>query len=188
MANRQTRVLSARCAFFAYLLLPVIGYAQSTFGDIRGTTRDPAGLALPQAVVTLHNLDDNTTRSASPTTVEATCSKTSSPATTTVSAAKDGIFRIVHGHRGTHCSSERPCRRDVIHRAAAADDQRGKRGGADQYRERYGGRHPGHGPTGRDAAQFQSPDHQSAGCAWPFLRASSRIARATYKWVAPLIR
>jgi Carboxypeptidase regulatory-like domain len=63
MANGQTRVLSALCAFFAYLLLPAIGYAQSTFGDIRGTSRDPAGLALPQAIVTLHNQDDNTTRS-----------------------------------------------------------------------------------------------------------------------------
>jgi uncharacterized surface anchored protein len=40
-----------------------MGYAQSTFGDLRGTTRDPAGLALPQAVVTLHNVDENTTRS-----------------------------------------------------------------------------------------------------------------------------
>jgi hypothetical protein len=54
MANGQTRVLSARCASFAYLLLPVllfplIGYAQSTFADVRGTTRDPAGLALPQS-------------------------------------------------------------------------------------------------------------------------------------------
>ena len=57
------RVLFGRCAFFAYLLLPGIGYAQSTFGDIRGTTRDPQGLALPQVVVTLHSLDDNTTRS-----------------------------------------------------------------------------------------------------------------------------
>src|SRR5580658_3266679 len=69
MANRQTRVFCARCAFFAYLLLPVTlmpvtSYAQSTFGDIRGTTRDPANLALAQAVVTLHNLDENTTRSA----------------------------------------------------------------------------------------------------------------------------
>ena len=69
MATPHIRVLSARCAFFAYLLLPVTlmpvtSYAQSTFGDIRGTTRDPANLALAQAVVTLHNLDDNTTRSA----------------------------------------------------------------------------------------------------------------------------
>ncbi len=64
MDSRQTRVFSACCVFLAYMLLPVIGYAQSTFGDIRGTARDPAGLALPQAVVTLHNLDENTTRSA----------------------------------------------------------------------------------------------------------------------------
>ncbi len=68
MSQRQTRVLFARCALFASLLLPVvllpnIGYAQSTFGDLRGTTRDPAGLALPQALVTLHNVDENTTRS-----------------------------------------------------------------------------------------------------------------------------
>jgi hypothetical protein len=63
MAKRLTRVLSARCAFFTLLLLPVMGYAQSTFGDLRGTTRDPAGLALPQAVVTLHNVDENITRS-----------------------------------------------------------------------------------------------------------------------------
>src|SRR5271170_7434221 len=68
MDYRQTRVLSAGCYFLVYLLLTVTlmqvtGNAQSTFGDIRGTTRDPASLALPQAVVTLHNLDDNTTRS-----------------------------------------------------------------------------------------------------------------------------
>jgi hypothetical protein len=62
MSKRQTRVLSAHCAFFAYLLLPVIGYAQSTFGDIRGTVRDPASLGVPQAEVTLHSLDENTNR------------------------------------------------------------------------------------------------------------------------------
>jgi hypothetical protein len=63
MSRRQTRVL---CTHFMGLmcgLLPVISYAQSTFADIRGTTRDPQGLALPQTLVTLHNLDDNTTRS-----------------------------------------------------------------------------------------------------------------------------
>src|SRR5579862_5223395 len=69
MAKRQTRVVSARRAFFAcwllpIMLLPVSSDAQSTFGDIRGTTRDPAGLALPQTLVSLHSLDDNTTRSA----------------------------------------------------------------------------------------------------------------------------
>ena len=64
MSNRQTRVLSAGCALFAFLLLPSIGSAQSTFGDIRGTARDPGGLAVPQAVVTLHSLDENTSRTA----------------------------------------------------------------------------------------------------------------------------
>jgi hypothetical protein len=64
MDYRQTRVFSAYCAFLAYMLFPVIGFGQSTFGDIRGTARDPGGLAVPQAVVTLHNLDENTTRSA----------------------------------------------------------------------------------------------------------------------------
>jgi hypothetical protein len=37
--------------------------AQSTFGDLRGTTRDPSGMALAQATVTVHNLDANTDRS-----------------------------------------------------------------------------------------------------------------------------
>jgi hypothetical protein len=64
MAKPQTRVFFARCAFFGYLLLPVIGYAQSTFGDIRGTVRDPSDLAIPEAEVTLHNADENTDRSA----------------------------------------------------------------------------------------------------------------------------
>jgi hypothetical protein len=69
MDSRKTRVFSACCVFLGYLLLPtalmqINGYGQSTFGDIRGTARDPAGLALPQAVVTLRNLDENTTRSA----------------------------------------------------------------------------------------------------------------------------
>jgi hypothetical protein len=62
MAKRQTRVLSAGCVFCAYLLLPVAGYAQSTFGDIRGTVRDPSNLPVPQVEVTLHSVDENTNR------------------------------------------------------------------------------------------------------------------------------
>jgi Carboxypeptidase regulatory-like domain len=62
MAKRQTRVLSAGCAFCAYLLLPMAGYGQSTFGDIRGTVRDPSSLPIPQAAVTLHSVDENTNR------------------------------------------------------------------------------------------------------------------------------
>jgi Carboxypeptidase regulatory-like domain len=61
MPNPQTRV---PYALFAYLLLPAIACAQSTFGDIRGTVRDPQGLALPQALVTLQDVDENTTRTA----------------------------------------------------------------------------------------------------------------------------
>src|SRR5580698_1947147 len=63
MAKRQTRIVSAGFAFsWAYLLWPVIGYAQSTFGDIRGTVRDPSNLPVPQAEVTLHSVDENTNR------------------------------------------------------------------------------------------------------------------------------
>lgn len=36
--------------------------AQSTFGDLRGVTRDPSGLPLPGADVTVHSLDENTDR------------------------------------------------------------------------------------------------------------------------------
>jgi len=50
-------------AFVALLMLPACVYAQSTFGDIRGTVRDPSGLAIPQAEVTLRYLDENTSRS-----------------------------------------------------------------------------------------------------------------------------
>src|SRR5580658_4990943 len=62
LAKRQTRILYAYCAFFAYVMLPAMGRAQSTFGDIRGTIRDPTNLAIPQAEVTLRNLDENTSR------------------------------------------------------------------------------------------------------------------------------
>src|SRR5579863_4555843 len=62
MVQPQTRVLSRRFALFAYLLLPVICCGQSTFGDIRGTARDPGSLPVSQAVITLHNVDENTNR------------------------------------------------------------------------------------------------------------------------------
>ena len=37
-------------------------HAQSTFGDLRGTTRDPSGLPLPATSVTARSLDENTDR------------------------------------------------------------------------------------------------------------------------------
>src|SRR5271170_2529347 len=61
MPNRLTRVYYT---LFAFLLLPAIARAQSTFGDIRGTTRDPQSLVLPGATVILNNTGENTTRSA----------------------------------------------------------------------------------------------------------------------------
>lgn len=39
-----------------------LAHAQSTFADLRGTTRDPSGLPLPQAVVTVHSLDESNDR------------------------------------------------------------------------------------------------------------------------------
>ncbi len=39
-----------------------MAHAQSTFGDLRGVTRDPDGLPLPNATVTVHSLDENSDR------------------------------------------------------------------------------------------------------------------------------
>ncbi len=91
MSRRQTRVFSARCALFAYLLLPVIGYTQSTFGDIRGTARDPGGSLVPQAVVTLHNLDENTTRTTATDGSGSYLFENLKPGHYQVSAAKEGF-------------------------------------------------------------------------------------------------
>ena len=45
----------------ACVALPAL-HAQSTFGDLRGVTRDPSGLPLPSAALTVHSLDENTDR------------------------------------------------------------------------------------------------------------------------------
>jgi hypothetical protein len=37
-------------------------HAQSTFGDLRGVTRDPSGLPLPHAAVTVRSVDENSDR------------------------------------------------------------------------------------------------------------------------------
>jgi hypothetical protein len=88
MFKPQTRVC---CAIFAYCLWPFIGYAQSTFGDIRGTTRDPAGLALPQALVTLHDLDENTTRAVLSDSNANFLFENLKPGHYTISASKEGF-------------------------------------------------------------------------------------------------
>ncbi len=80
MAKRQTRVFSARCAF-----LTRICYCRSsvTHNPLLATSGAqyaiPANLPIPQAVVTLHNLDENTNRAESATKAEDFSSKTSSP-------------------------------------------------------------------------------------------------------------
>lgn len=59
---RKIRFSVAACALITLLFLPAAGVAQSTFGDIRGTVRDPTSLPIPQAEVTLHYVDENTDR------------------------------------------------------------------------------------------------------------------------------
>jgi hypothetical protein len=56
----MTRKLLLATTLSACLALQV--HAQSTFGDLRGTTRDPSGLPLPVTSVTAHSLDENTDR------------------------------------------------------------------------------------------------------------------------------
>jgi len=43
-------------------LMLQMAQAQSTFGDLRGTTRDPSGLPLDHAVVTVHSVEQNNDR------------------------------------------------------------------------------------------------------------------------------
>ncbi|HMF77406.1 MAG TPA: carboxypeptidase-like regulatory domain-containing protein, partial [Bryobacteraceae bacterium] len=57
----MTRKLSLATVLSTCFVLQ-LAHAQSTFGDLRGTTRDPTGLALAQAEVTVHSIDSNTDR------------------------------------------------------------------------------------------------------------------------------
>src|ERR1035441_2501865 len=43
-------------------LMLQLTHAQSTFGDLRGTTRDPSGLPLDRAAVTVHSVEENNDR------------------------------------------------------------------------------------------------------------------------------
>jgi hypothetical protein len=61
-ANCPTGFYWWQLLFCLALLLPRVAYSQSTFGDIRGTIHDPGNLAVPQAEVTLRDLDENTQR------------------------------------------------------------------------------------------------------------------------------
>jgi len=48
--------------FFLGVLCCGRGYAQSTFGSVRGTAQDSSGAVLPDVQVTLHSVDENTDR------------------------------------------------------------------------------------------------------------------------------
>ncbi len=49
-------------ALAAGLLLPLLCQAQSTFGSIVGNVKDPSGSAVAGAVVTITNVDENTSK------------------------------------------------------------------------------------------------------------------------------
>lgn len=78
---------------FAFLLFPALCRAQSTFGDILGTTRDPNGLVVPQATVTLHDLDENTDRETTTDGSGGYLFENLKPGHYTVTAAKTGFAR-----------------------------------------------------------------------------------------------
>ncbi|HTA44700.1 MAG TPA: TonB-dependent receptor [Bryobacteraceae bacterium] len=90
MAKPQSRILFA---LFGALLLPVIGCAQSTFGDVRGTVRDASNLAIPQAEVTLHNVDENTDHAALSDANGGFLFENLKPGNYTLSAAKAGFSK-----------------------------------------------------------------------------------------------
>jgi uncharacterized surface anchored protein len=56
MTSKFLLTLSGAC------FLAQLAHGQSTFGDLRGVTRDPSGLPLTQATVDARNLEENTER------------------------------------------------------------------------------------------------------------------------------
>jgi hypothetical protein len=64
MIHRNSRVVCFSCilALAAWLLLPAAAFAQATTGAISGTVTDPTGAAVPDAAVTIRNLDTGITR------------------------------------------------------------------------------------------------------------------------------
>jgi uncharacterized surface anchored protein len=57
----MTRKLSLAALLPTCFMLQLV-HAQSTFGNLHGTTRDPSGLALDHAVVTVHSVEQNNDR------------------------------------------------------------------------------------------------------------------------------
>jgi hypothetical protein len=79
--------------FSVAVLLPRVGYSQSTFGDIRGTIHDPGDLAVAQANVTLRNVEENTDRTATSDESGGYLFQNLKPGHYTLSAEKSGFAR-----------------------------------------------------------------------------------------------
>jgi hypothetical protein len=97
MTLQKAKILT-RSIWWSFLLcvavlLPRIGYSQSTFGDIRGTIHDPGNLAVPQAVVTLRDVDENTERTATTDDSGGYLFQNLKPGHYTLSANKTGFSR-----------------------------------------------------------------------------------------------
>src|SRR5579862_8474394 len=96
MGLQETRFVPginySRCFVVCVLAFSTVAaYSQSTFGDIRGAVRDPSSLAVPQAVVTLHSVDENTTRVATSDDSGGYLFENLKPGDYTLSAAKTGF-------------------------------------------------------------------------------------------------
>ena len=161
MPKSQKRVV---LALFCAVLLPVICYGQSTFGDVRGTAaRDAANLAIPQVVVTLHNVDENGgSRGALSDANGGFLFENLQPGKLYPVSRQGGVLKIWYRCAGTDSAPKRSRGPFALGWPGPANGQRGKRGRADQYRKRHGRRHQRYQSAGRDAAEFPRPDHHQS--------------------------
>ena len=168
MAKRQTRVLCARCALFAYLLLPVIW---ATRNPLSATSEAPLAIQrawrfrkrgyAPQCGREYHPLRDHRRQRQLPVRkpeawqLHLTASKegfSASPTTSVElvarqSARVDLPLSLAQVQQSVKVEA---AAEQINTENATVGDTRGNR------------------PVGRDAAQFQSADHQSAGCPGAF--------------------
>ena len=157
-----TRLTGVHCALFAFLLLPAMAHAQSTFGDIRGTTRDPQGLALPNATVILHNTGENTTRTEISDDNADFLFENLKPGTYALTAVKAGFS----GSPTTtiELDARQSARVDLALSLASVQESVLGSGyiTTDRYRRCDRRRHQGNESVGPDAAQFSGANHQPA--------------------------
>ena len=188
MAKRQTRVLFARCAFFAYLLLPVIGYAQSTFGDIRGTVRDPRepGGASSGGDSSQSGRQHQPRRRLSDDSGGYPVRK---PQARTLHGVRrqTGIFHLFHGHAGTDRSSKRASGRGAVDRRKCSRRSTWRLRRSRSIPRTPRSATPGARINWSRCRSISGPRPPVRSLRWRFLRASSRIVRATYKSEAPPI-